>query len=155
MGEIRRPIANCKTPAVCNFQGPFPLTPAPPQFSLDKAASIISKHHFLDVALVMIRTIQRLRSPWCFSVPSHAHWVALHPALYFLQHLRDRTLTPQQIQQSLFKSVIADRPINLRRIFARRVPRAQLLLRLLAEQALQVGNKHCNLRITISAGVSL
>src|SRR5216684_2575307 len=26
--EIRNPRANCKTPAVCTFQGPFPLTPA-------------------------------------------------------------------------------------------------------------------------------
>src|SRR5438876_5965767 len=25
--EILNPRANCKTPAVCSFQGPFPLTP--------------------------------------------------------------------------------------------------------------------------------
>src|SRR5437763_118183 len=26
--EVRNPRGNCKTQAACNFQGPFPLTPA-------------------------------------------------------------------------------------------------------------------------------
>src|ERR1051325_11906743 len=103
-------------------------------FSLGLGMGKGSINSFSQVALMVIRAMEGLRSPEHLSMGTHAHRIASHPALQFLQYLFQRTLAPEQIEHPLLQRVVADRPIDLRRILAAGILRAQFFLRLLAQQ---------------------
>src|SRR5260370_23047047 len=101
-----------------------------PTFSLDLSCdvTIAPKNGFSQVTLIVIRAMKGLWSPGWGSVRAHAHRAALHPALYLRQDFLDRTRAAEQIKHPFLPRVITQRPIDLSRITALGIPRAEFFL---------------------------